>query len=625
MAKFKTSAALQNGYYGKFWYNANKKQYVFDPLGKQVTVDAIVDNIETKNTSLLLSFRHRDGTIKRVTVPHKSLGDASIIAELAAVGADVTKEHTNVFIDSLRLQEDEIELLGLGIRREYDHLGWKKLDVTDDDGNVIDRQYCYRASTMIGHVAATYTGDYFVTPVGSWETWKQMVLKDVLGHPLLEVLLLAGLAAVVNGLIAPSTTGENPLTHIFGPSSTGKSTLGKLICSVSGAPFSGHPTITTRNGMQKSKKSLFRSWAGTPTAIIGGFAGNCGAVVVMNELGKLPSSVDLSSLLYCVSEAGDKERGNEQYKVAQTEAYYTSIVSIGEFSMLEKVGTKDEGLRNRILEIGADKFTTDAAHSRRINDVCMKNNGHAAPMMAKHIIESGGLPYVLDIYNGYVKTLPLQMPDSPTRDRFVEKFVALFLTTAEIASTALEIPFNLNDILEWFYNYELENADQRNTSKDSYHKVVEECHINKANFYYDDNIPRVKAWGAIQSINYRPVGDKLLVEEILIRRLALENILREHKYRNMKNCLDEWHKAGLLSRDKDKPTRSRIVEPNGKQEDVYVIRVFSTPPATNSPTSAPTAPSATLPRIPIKPKLASAQMDSKLRDLLADEEDDDNE
>ena len=623
MSNFETNADLKGGYYGRYRYDAKNNVYVFEPLGKQVTVDDIVDNIETNVTSLMLSFRHRDRRVKRITVPRKTLGDASIITELSAVGADVTKEHANVFIDSLRLQEEDIETSGRGIRREYSHLGWKKFDVTDDDGNVVGREYCYRASKIIGHLTATYTGDYFVTPVGSWETWKQMVLKEVLGRPLLEVLLLAGLVAVINGLVAPATNGENVFTHIFGPSSTGKSTLGKLICSVSGAPFSGHPTITCRNGTQKSVKSLYRSWAGTETAIIGGFAGNCGAVVVMNELGKLPNNVNLSSILYCASEAGDKERGNEQFKVAQTEAYYTSIVSIGEFSILDKVGTKDEGLRNRILEIGADKFTTDAAHSRRINDVCMKNNGHAAPMMAKHIIESGGLPYVLDIYNGYVKTLPLQMPDSPTRDRFVEKFVALFLTTAEIASTALGIPFNLNDILEWFYNYELENADQRNTSKDSYHKVVEECHINKANFYYDDNIPRVKAWGAIQSINYRPVGDKLLVEEILIRRLALENILREHKYRNMKNCLAEWHKAGLLSRDKDKPTRSRIVEPNGKQEDVYVIRVFGTPPATNSPTSAPTAPSATLPRIPIKPKLASAQMDSKLRDLLADEEDDD--
>lgn len=616
MARFKTNAALQGGYYGRYRYDSNKKMYVFDPLGKQVTVDDIVDNIETNITSLMLSFRHRDGKIKRVVVPHKTIGDASIIAELSAVGADVTKEHANVFIDSLRLQEEDIETLGLGVRREYSHLGWKKFDVTDDDGNVVGRKHCYRASKMIGHIAATYTGDYFVTPMGSWETWKQMVQKEVLGHPLLEVLLLAGLVAVVNGLVAPATNGENVFTHIFGPSSTGKSTLGKLICSVSGAPFSGHPTITCRNGTQKSVKSLYRSWAGTETAIIGGFAGNCGAVVVMNELGKLPNNVNLSSILYCASEAGDKERGNEQYKVAQTEAYFTSIVSIGEFSILDKVGTKDEGLRNRILEIGVDKFTDDAAHSRRINDVCMKNNGHAAPMMAEYIINSGGLPYVLDIYDGYVKTLPVQMPETKTRDRFIEKFVALFLTTAEIASVALGIPFDLNGIIDWFYQYELENAEQRNTSKDSYHNVVEECHIHKTNFYCEDNVPRVEAWGAIQSFNYKPVNGKFLVEEILIRRRALERILREQQYNNMKNCLKEWEKAGFLSRDKDKPTRSRIVEPNGKKEDVYVLRVFGTPPPVNTPTIPPINP----PRTPLKSKLATS---SHISDLLADEEDDD--
>lgn len=621
MANIKTSAALQGGFYGKFRYDTKAKQYVFDELGKQVTVDEIIDNIETKNTSLQLSFVHEDGTRKRVTLPNKGLGDGSIIAELAAVGADVTKEHTNIFIDSLRLQKNQIATSGRGVRREYDHLGWKEFDVTDSNGNVIDRQYCYRASTMIGHISATYIGDYFVTPVGSWEIWKQMVLKEVIGHPLLEVLLLAGLVAVINGLIAPSTTGENPITHIFGPSSTGKSTLGKLICSVSGAPFSGHPTIACGNGIQRSKKSLYRSWAGTETAIIGGFAGNCGSAVVMNELGKLPNTVNLSSILYCISEAGDKERGNEQFKVAQTEAYYTSIVSIGEFSILDKVGTKDEGLRNRILEIGVDKFTDDAAHSRRINDVCMKNNGHAAPMMAEHIINSGGLPYVLDIYEGYKNTLPPQMPDTPTRDRFIEKFVALFLTTAEIASVALDIPFNLDSITDWFYQYELENAEQRNTSKDSYRDVVEECHIQKSNFYYEDNVPRVKAWGAIQSFNYKPMNGKFLVEEILIRRKALEHILREQKYNNMKNCLKEWEKAGYLSRDKDKPTRSRKVEPNGKFEDVYVLRVFSAPPTTCTPTTPPI----NTPTTPPKSISIATQQGSQMSNLLADDEGDNDE
>ena len=262
MSKFETNADLQGGYYGKCVYDSKNKAFVFEPLGKQVTIDDIVDNIETNKTFLMLSFRHRDGRIKRVTVSHKLIGDPTIIAELSAVGADVTKEHANVFIDSLRLQEEDIETSGRGIRREYNHLGWKKFDVTDDDGNVVGQKYCYRASKMIGHIAATYTGGYFVTPVGSWDVWKQMVLNEVLGHPLLEVLLLAGLAAVVNGLLSPATNGENPITHIFGPSSTGKSTLGKLICSVSGAPFTGQRNIAYRNGTYKSKKSLYRSWSG---------------------------------------------------------------------------------------------------------------------------------------------------------------------------------------------------------------------------------------------------------------------------------------------------------------------------------------------------------------------------
>ena len=616
MAIIKTSAALQGGYYGKYRYDKNAKQYVFDELGKQVTVDEIIDNIETKNTSLQLSFVYEDGTKKRVTLPNKGLGDGSIIAELAAVGADVTKEHTNIFVDSLRLQKNQIASAGRGVRREYDHLGWISLPVIDFMGRTTGYKYCYRASKLIGHIPATYVGDYAVKPMGSWDVWRQMVIDEILGHPLLEVLMVIGLSAVVNGLISPSTTGENPLIHIAALSSSGKSTIGKALVSTAGPGFTGQRTITCADGTRKHTKSLYRSWGATETSIIGGCGGNRGAVIVFNELGKLPKSVDLPTVLYNLSETGDKDRGNEHYKVPQTEAYFTTIVSLGEFSLLEKIGTKDEGLRNRILEICVDKLTDDADHSRRINEVCGANNGHAAAKFAEYIIGAGGLPYVLDIYKEYRDTLPEKLPDTPSKDRFVEKFVALFMTTAELAKVALDIPFDLDSILQWFYDYEKENGEKRNTAKDSYRYVVEQCHIHASNFFSPENTPKVQAWGAIKTFDYKPVNGKLLVEEILIRRTPLEDLIRKYKHQNAKSCLDEWNKAGYLSRDKDKPTRSRKVDPNGNLEDVYVLRVFGTPPSITTPTIPPIAP----PKTPPKSKLA---MSSHICDLLADEEDDD--
>ena len=43
MSNFETNADLQAGYYGRYRYDAKNKVYVFEPLGKQVTVDDIVD------------------------------------------------------------------------------------------------------------------------------------------------------------------------------------------------------------------------------------------------------------------------------------------------------------------------------------------------------------------------------------------------------------------------------------------------------------------------------------------------------------------------------------------------------------------------------------------------------
>lgn len=614
---FSTSADIVGDSYGKNEYDTNNN-CKFVPLGRAVFVNEIVDNIETQETSLKISFRHRDGKLKHTTVSHQGIGDGNIITELAKAGADVPKKNANIVIDTIRLQEDDIELSGQGVSRIYKGLGWIRLPFEDSSGQIVGSKWCFRSASLIGHISATYSGDYMVSPKGSYEVWRDMVKTEILGRPTLEILLVAGLSAVINGLIAPVTTGENPIVHVSFASGKGKSTIGHLLASTAGKPFNGQQIVYQRDGTIKNKKSLYRSWGATETAIIQGCAGNRGAVVIFNELSKLKKSVDVDNVIYNLSEGSDKDRGSPEQTIKQTDYYATTFISFGESSLLEKCKGKEEGLRIRVMEI-EKPLTESAEHADKISKVCYENNGFAAPMIAKYILDNGGITEVLKIYEKYKDTLPAQMPDTPSKERFIAKFAALFMTTAEIATSALNIPFDLQGILNWLQEYENENGKERNTSASSYEKIIEDCRINSCNFYrngYDE--PKTVAWGTIKYFTDKVYQGKLLQEEYAIRKTRLQEILDKYHFPNIKTCIGQWKAAGVLSHDSDKPTRSRKIGPRAEaSEDVYVFLVFSN--------SNHTAPKSKLVSQATAESSNNLSSNSKLDYLLSESEDEDDE
>lgn len=606
----KLNAGIDNGCYGTWEYDNKSKKNKFNALGKAVYLISETHDIETGSVGMKLEFDYL-GEPKTVTINRKEISDIKLIEILTEQGADATKRHFNVLVDSLRRQEFDMEQGGQPAEKVYTHLGWKYVSTIDQSGKT-KKLLCYRAATMIGNIKANYTGNLKVEPMGTYEVWHEMVKNDVLGHTKLEVILLAGLSAVVNGLISESTTGENPIIHINGTSGSGKSTAAMLAASIFGEPFEGKKTVPTDGGEYKNLISVYGSWGGTENAILNRCAGNHGAVIVLNELGKYGGK-DLSKLVYNFSEGTDKDRLNTQIKANVSEAFKTTIISVGEMSLLGHCKSKMDGLSSRIFEIDAP-LTSSADQSDHIKEVCGKHNGHAAAMMAAHILKKGGLMYVLEIYRRNRSALLLDWPDTPSKERFVSKFPALFLTTAEIAQEALGISFNKNLIEEYFRNHDIKNGSKRNSAAASYDIIIEECRIHYTNFHSESSLSTSReVWGAIKNVKKSLPNGKTIVSEYLIRPSIVAKILSDHGYENINTCIKAWEQAGVLSRDKDRPTRSRKIGPKAeKSEDVYVFYVFSSANETENDDE-------------LHPKEKPHPQSSKLHLLLQPDEDESDE
>ena len=573
---FKTKASLQNDYYGHLVWDGKNQTYVFEPLGKAVTIDRITDNIETDDTQLTLSFDYI-GETKRVTISREELADNTLIKTLAAKGADVTKKHFDILVDTLRRQEELLELNGQRTDKVYNHLGWFRLPTYNQDGTRAGSTLCYRASRLIGGCSARYIGPYDVTPTGSFTAWRDMVKADVVGVPAMAFVLIVSLSAVVNGLLSSTTTGENPIVHLCCGSSTGKTTALFLATSAYSAPFDGERRCQSKTGEIKVQRSLYSSWGSTENATITQCAGNKGAVIVLNELGKFKGK-DMTRIVYDLSEGTDKTRLNANMEAYSSEGYSTTILSAGEISLLERCSDKLEGLYNRVMEVD-QPLTTDADHSRRIKEICRHHNGWAAPALAEYIIQNGGLPMVLTLYKSHCQSLSARLPDSPAKDRFIEKFAALFVTTAELASKALNIDFDIEGLIQFLADHETVHGDSRNTARNSYEVLIEECRVNQ-NCFFCDGEPRPvgKIHGRIERSTYTMPDGRTVCEEFLVRREFVERVLSDHGFPNTKTCVKEWKAIGVLDYEDDThPTRARLIDKDDKKERVFVFRVFDDP------------------------------------------------
>lgn len=570
---YKLYASVEGSEYG-FWTTPTKtKASTFVSLGKAVFINSITENIETNEVSLELSTDYM-GNTKTITVSREELADHRLLLSLNKIGASAPKHRFDVLVESIIRQESELEQNGYKPAKAFSHLGWIYVPIQDENGTVINRQLCYRANQLIGGGSAKYDGPYIVAPTGSFNRWRDMVKEHIVGHTPLELTMLASLSAVVNGLIGPLTTGENPIFHLCGPSGCGKTTSLYAAASVYGAPFEGEKRHVNKKGAVTINRSILGSWGATENATTAQCCGNMGAAIILNELGKFEGK-DLSRIVYNLSEGTDKTRLDNAMTAYTSEHYATTIISSGEISLLDRCTSKVTGLQVRVLEI-FDQLTSTPEQARTIKEICRSNNGWAGPTLAQYILNHGGTDMVLSTFRGYCQSLTVQLPTNATSARFSEKFVALIMTTAELASKALDIPFNTAGILQYFVDHEAINGNSRNMTKDSYNVMIDACVTHKTFFYQKGGSdPTTQSFGRISYPNTVLPDGRVVIEQYEIRRSFVEATLKKHNFPNPTACYRQWRDMGVLDHESGKFTRGRKIDPHAQSdENVFVLRVF---------------------------------------------------
>ena len=560
-----TNVSIEKGFYGYYSYDAKNKNWVFNPVGKEIILKDIQTNIDTNEITLIIQFDYMD-ELKTSSVSREVFTEFKLANKLASEGVDIKRETYRWAIDSLRLQENQLEKRNYKPIKIFSDLGWVQLNTAKGT------KHCFRSYKLLGD-AGEYTGDFEITPMGSFEDWRQMVIDDVLGDTVAELTLIAALSAVIVTIVTPVNDPGNPILHLYGISGCGKSTNLELATSVAGEPFEGDKISTTPNGFLKAVHSIYRSWGGTVNALVGSCAGNNGYPIILNELGKCEAN-NLTSLVYNFSEGTDKMRYSTAMKTTQAQGYATSFISSGEHSLLDRCRDKSDGLRVRVLELEMVKTPGGAKRADRIKAVCKKNNGHAIPMLAQHI--SGvGFQKVQELFKkNYEESIEMWTP-SPSYERFVSKFVALYLTTADLASQALGIPFNKEAVRDFLIEYDKKNGAKRNSALSSYDMLMQEFEVQQQKFVgVNGKMPHGECWGKYTEVNKVSGNGKTISAQYLVYPNVVDMLLKENDFKNPNVCIKEWKKEGLIDFEKGKNTRSRKIDPTKGAVNVFVFNIF---------------------------------------------------
>lgn len=544
-------AGIENGRYGIYKWDHNLKSNVFHEKGNAVYLKEVKENVEDDTKRLVLEFDYNNQS-KSLEIERGELVRSSA-AKLLNHGIDALEGDLEILYKSIFRQEDDVQVV-----YEHEGLGWYRYQ-----GVLLYRAYESFGSDNI-NFKSTYKGSLSIEPKGSYDEWKAMVKVEVLGNVPMEIALIFGLSSVLSGYLAQENNSESLLIHLFGESSSGKTTACELAISTSGAP-----TLST-NG-------LMNSWNNTDNYSMAILRDNKGMAVLFDEA-SMVNKKDFTNIIYTLVAGKEKGRMNKNLSLRDTSNWCTTLLSTGEHSLIAK-SNRNTGLQVRCHEFGSTEWTTSAKNADAIKDCVRKNFGHAGLILAQYLINQS----YDDIKADYYQCVEEYLDALTSKDEFsnrIAKKQAIILVTAKIAVKALELDFDIDGILAFLISSQDDVLENRDMGLKAYELILEQIKINQNKFYNTHGLARTQidtelvtpkgdVWGEINTNTDKDIK----TQEVTIIPGILENILSEGGFSEHLVVLRKLRDKGFLDCEKGKLKRRRKLRGSSHAIPVYVIKI----------------------------------------------------
>lgn len=425
--------------------------------------------------------------------------------------------------------------------------------------------------TVDGNVDSIYVGTVSIESGGSEDDFVKMLKDCVQGNVAMEAICAMAASATVLPFANKKwgVTLNNPIVHLVGNSSTGKSTVASLFVAFGSAPDSvGSLTLT-----HLSTSNALLSQVGTTS----------GYPIAIDELSTAGRKA-LTQLVYTLSNGQGRARCTAGgLKIEGDNNFSTVFLSNGEASLTAHC-SKTEGIKARLFEFTNVAWTRSASEASMIKAVAKENYGKVTPLVAQELLRNGDdwKPHFED----WCKSVKRKMQDDKiilgVGDR-ISEVVALFMTSAEILNSVLKVEFDISGIFDFLYDYMIfKNAEEINLGTRAYSAIIRHYARNRDRFVDEVSasmMPLSDILTCQQDMEgvvvdstkvHRDVQGNRYDRYIVFYPDVLEKILKDNCFIEPKVVLRAMHKEGLL-RTKDSKRDYMIVCLEGVETRVFAV------------------------------------------------------
>lgn len=504
-------------------------------LFDDVIIENLSHNINDDNIKADIVFFFA-GEKKKVSVPRSTYQTKRNLLSLQDKGLGVTEENAKYMVDYLKGQEKDTK-----IKKVHHTLGYDK------------EKQSFKLYDSIPNLSV-YEGKLDIEPKGHFDEWLDMYNKHIKGRKELEFIILVGLSSAIVGMIGKDISIENPIVHIYGDSSSGKTTAVQLSLS-----SWGNPSLRANGLMQNYNETI--------NSIMHNLNNNNGLPMCFDEI-SMSATEDFSSFIYSVSNGKEKGRlsneiGKGFVKLDQAE-WNTVIMSTGEYNILERAKQND-GLKVRVYSVGGVKWTEDSTMADEIKSCVLDNYGYLGAMFAERALGIGN-EKLIERYENVHKKISSMLNKENIFDEFTHrrsKYYAVLIVVFKILKFSMGIKMDITGIFSIIKNIELESIQERNVGEQAYNMFLEEISKNRRKFPI---VPSKRKRGTIIK---EDVWGYVLRNDIQAEIFPDEfkKICRKLGFQSHNVILNKWKQKGILDYESDRNYRQRNVG------QVYVVNL----------------------------------------------------
>ncbi|HBZ35382.1 MAG TPA: hypothetical protein DEO33_03015 [Rikenellaceae bacterium] len=349
--------------------------------------------------------------------------------------------------------------------------------------------------------------------------------------------------------------------HIYGPSSSGKSSSSQLCIS-----SYGRPSIR-RNG-------LILTWNSTINAIAAYLKDKIGFCFILDESSSR-SQETTTAMIYFFTEGIEKGRSTIEGDLRQQGEWAGSILSTGESGLIDSA-SNFEGLRMRLHELSLRQWTLSAENSKNIQRGLQKNYGNSARHFALYLLKLGEETVI----ERFRECHDFVMSKLPHKDQFSDRIAdrySVVLLTLLLANECLKLEFNPEKVLALLIDAEEESIEDRDIAKKAYRFLLDYITTVPSRYYkwqkdanYKVQHPFNETNISFQTMEGRIDFEGKDAQTIYFQRNTLDHILIENGFQSPSIVIKAMKEKGYLQIDSggklqvnrkmypDAPVRTRV-------------------------------------------------------------------